>query len=113
MSIENTVENIDNDWPSLIQQTKCCYVCGATSGLHLHHIFYGTANRKKSDEDKMTVFLCGYHHNLSNAGIHFNKALDEKVKQQAEKIWIDTYADGDLENGIKLFIKRYGRNYLD
>ena len=113
MSIENTVENKDNDWPSLIQQTKCCYVCGTTSGLHLHHIFYGTANRNKSDEDKMTIFLCGYHHNLSNAGVHFNKALDDKIKEQAEKKWIETYAsDLPEDEQIKAFIKRYGRNYL-
>ena len=98
---------------SIIQDRKCCYICGTTEGLHRHHIFYGTANRKISEEDGCWIWLCGPHHNLSNAGIHFNKALDEKVKQQAEKIWIDTYADGDLENGIKKFIRRFGRNYLD
>lgn len=113
MSIKNTVENINKDWPSLMQQNKCCYICGATTGLHLHHIFYGTANRKKSDEDKMTVFLCGYHHNLSNNGVHFNKELDNNIKQQAEKKWIEIYCPEDsLEEGIKNFISRYGRNYL-
>jgi len=110
--MEEKSKNIEDI--SIIQNKKACFVCGTTNDLHLHHIFYGTANRKKSDEDKMTIFLCANHHNMSNAGIHFNKALDEKVKQQAEKIWISTYAS-DIEGEdakIKAFIKRFGRNYL-
>lgn len=98
---------------SLLQKHKACYVCGTTNNLHYHHIFYGTANRKVSDEDLMGVWLCSYHHNMSNAGVHFNKQLDTKLKQQAEKIWIETYAsDLPEDKQIKAFIKRYGRNYL-
>ena len=97
---------------TLLQTKKCCYVCGTTSNLHLHHIFYGTRNRQKADEDGMTIWLCGPHHNLSTNGVHFNKKLDTKIKQQAEKIWIKTYCDSE-EDGIEKFIKRYGRNYLD
>lgn len=98
---------------SIIQDQKCCYICGTTEGLHRHHIFYGSANRKVSEEDGCWIYLCGPHHNLSNMGIHFNKALDEKVKQQAEKIWISTYVpDLDEDQQIKAFIKRYGKSYL-
>lgn len=99
------------DKKSLLQDKKCCYVCGTTNNLHYHHIFEGVANRKKSDEDMMGVYLCGYHHNLSNAGVHFNKTLDLKIKRQAEKIWIKTYCDEE-EDGIEKFISRYGINYL-
>lgn len=50
---------------------------------------------------------------MSNAGVHFNKQLDTKLKQQAEKIWIETYAsDLPEDKQIKAFLKRYGRNYL-
>lgn len=50
---------------------------------------------------------------MSNYGIHFNKDLDDKVKQFAEKKWIETYAsDLPEDKQIKAFIKRYGRNYL-
>lgn len=97
---------------SLLQTRKCCYVCGGTEGLHCHHIFFGTANRKKSDEDGMVVYLCGPHHNLSSAGVHFNPRLDDKIKQEAEKIWISTYTNKSIEEGIPDFIKRYGKNYL-
>lgn len=98
---------------SIIQKNKCCYVCGTTDSLHRHHVFYGSANRKKSEEDGCWIYLCPAHHNMSNAGIHFNKKLDEKVKKQAEKIWIETYfPDESEEEQIEAFIRRYGRNYL-
>lgn len=102
----------DSERYSIVSDLTKCYVCGTTEGLHIHEVF-GGPNRDKSKQDGMCVGLCGYHHNLSNEGVHFNKPLDEKIKKQAEKIWIKEYADGDLENGIELFIKRYGRNYLD
>jgi len=31
---------------------KRCYFCHNTQNLHIHHIFSGTANRKKSDLKK-------------------------------------------------------------
>jgi len=35
---------------SILQEKKECYVTGRTYGLHKHHVFEGTANRKKSDK---------------------------------------------------------------
>ena len=103
------------DKKSLLQNKKCCYVCGTTENLHYHHIFGGVANRKKSDEYLMGIYLCSPHHNMSNAGIHFNKDLDEHVKKQAEKYWILEYCDKNLsaEEKIKEFIKVFGKNYLE
>ena len=62
-----------------------CIECGRTN-INKHEVFFGTANRQKSIEDGCVVPLCGLHHNLSNAGVHFNKALDNRIKQQAEKV---------------------------
>ena len=94
---------------------KHCYVCGTDRDIHLHEVFFGSSSRKKSKEDGCVIPLCGPHHNLSSQGIHYNKALDDKVKKQAEKIWIKTYCDKDLtpEEKIERFIKRYGQNYLN
>ena len=96
-----------------LQKTDRCFVCGK-GGTHLHHVFFGTANRKKSDEDLMFVYLCPYHHNMSNQGVHQNKELDNKLKVYAQKVWMDTYCDKDMseEDKINKFIERYGRNYL-
>lgn len=90
-----------------------CFVCGCGGRLHMHHVFAG-ANRKKSDEDGMVVYLCPAHHNMSNAGVHFNHELDLKIKQQAEKVWIDCYTnkEDDWDSRVKEFINRYGKNYV-
>ena len=74
---------------SVIQKEKRCYVCGTTQGLHEHHIIYGTANRKKSEEYGFKVWLCGRHHNLSNDGVHFNRALDLHLKCLCETWWLE------------------------
>lgn len=84
---------------------KECYVCHTTQNLHRHHIYFG-ANRKISEKYGFVVYLCGRHHNLSNAGVHFNKALDLELKRKCEQDYID--------NGhtIEEFIKLIGKNYL-
>ena len=92
---------------SLIQNGRYCYVCGTEYALHLHHIFYGTSNRKLADEDGAYCYLCYLHHNGSNKGVHFNKELDLKLKRECEKAWLDAF-NADLSD----FIKRYGKNYL-
>lgn len=76
---------------SVLQSKKECFVCKTTYGLHDHHIVYGTANRKKSEEHGFKVWLCGRHHNLSNDGVHFNRELDLKLKRIAQEKWL---ADG-------------------
>lgn len=86
---------------------KRCYVCGVDKNLHLHHIYYGLANRKQSEKYGCTVYLCGIHHNLSNAGVHFNKALDNELKQKCEQWCLKEYGWT-----IEDFIKQFGRNYL-
>ena len=88
---------------SIIQNNKECYVCKTTLGLHLHHCLYGTANRKLADKYKLTVWLCGYHHNLSNESVHFNKDLDLHLKQLAQTKFEETYNES--------FLKVFGKNY--
>ena len=99
----------------LLQDKKRCFICGSINNIHRHHIFFGLANRKKSEEDAMWVYLCALHHNMSAFSVHNNKDLDMKIKQRAEKVWINTYPDKDLtyEEKIEKFIDRYGKNYLD
>lgn len=69
---------------TVLQSKKECWVCGTTIDLHDHHIFYGTANRKISEKRGLKVWLCGKDHNLSKAGVHFNKELDTALKQFAQ-----------------------------
>ena len=68
--------------------------------------FFGK-NRQKSIDDGCCVYLCGKHHNQSNAGVHFNHELDTRLKQAMQKQWMIHY-----NKKIDDFIKRYGKNYL-
>ena len=91
---------------SLLQRHKACYICGRTIDLHLHHIFYGTANRSLSDADGCVVYLCQAHHTGAR-GVHFNKKLDLTLKIKCEQAYLKHY-----NKTIDDFIKRYGKNYL-
>lgn len=91
---------------SILQNKKQCYVCETTLNMHIHEVFFGK-NRQKSIEDGCCIYLCGKHHNQSNAGIHFNHELDLKVKKEMQLKWQQVYNKTTND-----FIKRYGRNYL-
>ena len=65
-------------------------------------------NRKKADEDGLTVYLCYEHHEGTN-GVHGKKGkpLNEKLKKIAQKRWLEYYNKTTDD-----WIKRYGRDYL-
>ena len=90
---------------SIIQDKKECYICKTTLDLALHHVFYGSTNRKKSDKDGMVIWLCNYHHNMSNYSVHFNKKLDLRIKKEAQEVY-------EKKHSREEFIKRYGKSYL-
>lgn len=85
------------------EMTKC-YVCGTTNNLHIHEVFYGTANRQKSIKYGCCVSLCAKHHNMSNEGVHFNRDLDIELKKAMQKRFQEIYSDD--------FLKTFGKNYL-
>ena len=91
---------------SVISDKKICVVCGAVSNLHRHHIFYGTANRRLSERHGCWCYLCGKHHNLSDAGVHFNKVLDDELKMLCQR---RLEAQGWTR---EKFMSVFGRNYL-
>ena len=76
-------------------------------GLHRHECFFGTANRQKSIEDGLVVFLTPNMHNGSNKGVHYNKEFDNMIKDAAERRWIEYYG-----KSIEEFRSRYGKNYI-
>ncbi len=89
---------------SIISNTKECLICKNPT-VHKHHIYYGTANRKKSEAYGCWCYLCPWHHNLSNAGVHFNKALDLKLKKHCQLKFEEKYSREE-------FIAIFGKNYL-
>lgn len=104
------MEHLEGDQmsKSIISNERKCLMCGVERGLHKHHIFFGTANRKKSEQDGCWCYLCQRHHNGSLAAVHANHNLDVYLKQLAQRKWQEVYNKTTDD-----FIKRYGRNYLD
>lgn len=92
---------------SIIQSRRECYRTRSTINLHSHHIFGGTSNRKNSEKYGLKVCLTGEYHNLSNKGVHFDKAFDTELKQVGQRAFESTH--GSREDFIRIF----GKNYLD
>lgn len=90
---------------SILYPLDRCYVCGTRNGIHIHEVFYGTANRQKSIDNGFCVGLCGKHHNLSGVGVHFNKRLDLQLKRAYETAYL-------RDHTIEEFIELIGKNYL-
>ena len=89
---------------SILQQSKECLFCGTTVELEKHHVF-GAANRAISDKYGLTVYLCHKHHNEPPAGVHFNKTLNEALKQYGQREFEKFY-------GHTAFMALFGKNYL-
>ena len=77
------------------------------TGSHRHEVFFGSSNRQKSIKLGLVVFLTPEMHNMSDYGVHFNKAFDLELKQIGQKAAMQTYGWS-----IDEFIQQFGRNYL-
>lgn len=91
---------------SILQDRKECYFTKSTTGLHEHHIYYGTGQREISEQNGFKVWLRGDLHNLSKDGVHFNKARDLRLKRACQRKFEETHTRAE-------FMKLIGRNYLD
>ncbi len=91
---------------SIMQTDKECYITHSTSELHRHHIFYGNANRKKSERYGCWVWLRSDWHNMADYGVHFNHGLDTYLKQECQRKFESIY-------GHEKFMSVFHRNYLE
>lgn len=89
---------------SILQSEKECYICGSQQWLEKHHVYYGI-NRKKSEQNGFTVYLCHRHHNEPPDGVHFNIGVDDELKQTCQAAYEKTHSREQFTNII-------GRNYL-
>ena len=92
---------------SILSNSYECFVCGFPYHLHRHHIYGGIGRRQISEEHGFWVYLCGYHHNLSDEGVHSDrKVLDQKLKKWCQSKFEETHTRDE-------FMQLIGRNYLD
>lgn len=90
---------------SILSNERECYVCGAKSPLHRHHIFHGSANRRLSEEYGCWVYLCAHHHNASNHSVHYDHKMDIWLKAECQERWEALFGSTDD------FISVFGRSY--
>ena len=89
---------------SLLQNEKECYITHSKFNLHCHHVYAGS-NRKNSDKYGCWVWLRADWHNMSSKGVHFNRQLDLKLKQDMQRAFEEKY-------GHDKFMEVFHRNYL-
>lgn len=82
-----------------------CYVCGTNQNIHIHEVFYGK-NRNNSIKYGCCIPLCAYHHNMSDSGIHFDKALNDRIKKECQEKFLENY-----NKRAEDFIEQFGRSY--
>lgn len=90
----------------MIGPEDACYVCHTTIGLHKHHIFYGRGRRALSEKYGLYCKLCAAHHNMSDAGVHFNPELNLELKKLAQLDFESRYSHEE-------FMAIFGTNVLE
>lgn len=94
---------------SIMEPKGCriCFVCGAEGYTEEHHIFHGSANRRKSEVWGLKVHLCYLHHRDPKLGVHgSNTELDRTLKEAGQQAFEARYNRGK-------FMDEFGRNYLE
>ena len=91
---------------SILQDNKECYICGGCQWLECHHV-YGGANRKKSEQYGLKVWLCHNHHNEPPHGVHFNIQANHQLKATAQLKAMAHYGWS-----VDDFRCVFGKNYL-
>jgi len=89
---------------SILQSSKECYITGATTELHKHHIFFGP-RRSASERYGLWVWLRADWHNMADYGVHFSRVLDLRLKQKAQEEFEHTHSHEE-------FMRIIGKNYL-
>ena len=89
-----------------IMPKSALYSTERYGNLHRHEVFFG-ANRQKSIEYGLVVFLTPEMHNMSGNGVHFNSELDLKLKRIGQRAAMKHYGWT-----VDDFRKIFGKNYL-
>ena len=92
-----------------MQHEEECLVCRTTYMLEEHHCIYGRGLRPLSEKYGLKVWLCARHHRDAfgdtDAAVHFNKALDLKIKRMAQRAFEAHFPE-------ESFLQVFGKNYL-
>lgn len=90
---------------SIMQDKKECYLTGSRTDLHKHHVF-GGPNRFNSEAWGCWIWLRADYHNASNHGVHFDQALNLRLKRETQQRF-------EQLHGHEKFMEIFGKNYLE
>lgn len=100
---------------SIIQERKECYLCRMKMGpdaalypygLHRHHMVFGTANRKKSEQYGLWVYVCSEkHHEHGPESPHENREVRELLCRIAQEAFEETHTRDE-------WMREFGKNWL-
>lgn len=92
---------------SVFQDTKVCFITGATEGLEEHHILFGRGRRKKSEKYGYKIWLRSALHRGTRQSVHSNSRFDIELKLMAQKHFKNHHGTRDD------FIKEFGMSYFE
>lgn len=89
---------------SIMHDNENCYICGAVA-TEWHHVFGGTANRKKSEKYGLKIKLCHSCHRTGSQAVHTHKPTRLIIQNIGQMKFAETYKDLD-------FREIFGKNYM-
>ena len=89
----------------IVDDKEHCVFC-FNSSIEEHHIFFGVANRPKSEKYGLTIPLCNKHHTGSADCPHKNRIID-----LALKCWGQSIFEKEIGTRDKFRIE-FGKSYL-
>lgn len=97
--------------PIIKQRPDECYLCERLrrfqrwNYLERHHVF-GGPNKKISEENGFTVWLCVWHHREGPDAVHNNADMMRLLQRDVQRAYEKSHSREE-------FLRLMGRNYLD
>ena len=95
---------------SLFSDDPRCLICGRPY-VHRHHIYPGNGRRDVSEQEGCWVYLCPFHHNMSNHGVHFDRKLDLTLREECQRRW-EAREGLEGDEAHDAFRRLFGISYL-
>ncbi|GKX65619.1 hypothetical protein [Inconstantimicrobium mannanitabidum] len=91
-----------------------CEICGTWQGIEKHHIVFRSQCKPLENCKRNHIYLCRKHHRDHKTGVHFNKALDHKLKLEfqnyLEAVFDKEYlTEEDIRQGLEISIQNVRR----
>lgn len=93
------------------QEPGVCFLCARLNNDYSrkrtqeHHVFFGTADREKSEEMGLKANLCLYHHTAGQEAVHNNKENADLLRRIFQQKYEETHTHEE-------WMEKINKNYL-